>query len=201
MKGALEMKKIFGLLMCLCLIFCLVGCNEKNEEEKKIVGIDLEYYSKYGKIPECEYVIGQDVEELKGIFESKMDEEHSEDEETHDHDGFYYSLMENDEYISLHTGNTEYIYKEENEEKGISCIVTYADAYETAHGTVISKVEEAFSAFEVVREENADDGIFFMAGGEFSFLKYSFEKNDIIFVFADNALCATAIYDNTQWEI
>lgn len=195
------MKKIFGLALCLCLIFSFVGC-KKNEEEKPVnAGVDLEYYSKYGKIPECEYVLGQSVEEIKGIFESKIDEEHSEDEETHDHDGFYYALMENDDYISLHTGNTEYIYKEENEEKGISCIVTYADAYETAHGTVISKVAEAFSAFEVERKDTVSEGIFFMAGGEFSLLKYSFEKNNIVFVFADNALCATAVYDNTQWEI
>ena len=195
------MKKMLGILLCVCLAFCFVGCGEK-EETKEPTGVDLEYYSKYGQIPECEFALGKNVDELITEFESRLEDQEAEDgEETHDHDGFFYSQMEYDDRISLHTGNVEYIYKDENKEEGISCIVSYVDAYEIAHGSVISQVEESFAEFEVSRKDNVSEEIFFMAGGEFSCLKYSFEKNDIVFVFADNALCATAIYNNTQWEI
>lgn len=194
------MKRLLGIVLAVCFIFAVAGCDEK-EESKSTAGVDLEYYSRYGQIPECEFAIGQDVDELINTFESRTASEEAESGEEHDHDGFFYTPVEHEEYTALHTGTVEYIYKEESKESGISCIVSYSDAYEFPLGTVSVEIEAAFSDFDNSRSDTENAEIFFMSGGEFTCLKYTFEKNDIVFVFADNALCATAIYDNTQWEI
>lgn len=197
------MKRILGILLAACMMLTFAGCKEENDT-KKIEGVDLEYYSKYGQIPECEYALGQDVDELLSVFEASVESESTEDEEEeegHDHSEFFYTVLPNETYTSIHTGEIEYLYKEESRDKGISCIISYTDAYEFALGTVSVEVDEAFSEFEVSRYDASAGEIFFMPGGEFSCLEYSFEKNNIIFVFADNALCATAIYNNSEWDI
>lgn len=204
------MKKSLAIAMILCIIFLLSGCKEKAEPTPT-AEIDIEYYSKYGKIPECEFTVGQDIDTVLSTLEERV-EAQSEDEtdasenqdsdmHEHNHDEFFFNHTEFDEYTSIHTGDIEYFYKEENRDKGISCIVTYTTAYGFSNETVSVEIEKALTGFEVERYDTSSGDIFFMPYGEFSCLKYSFEKNDIVFIFADNALCATAIYDNTQWKI
>lgn len=201
MKGRIDLKRIASFVLCLCLLFSFAGCNKEGREELTAI-VDLENCAQQGKIPECEYKLGQSVDEMISDLEKVEETEHSEDDEEYSPHGeeISHTVMEFDDYTSIHLGETEYCYRENNKEKGISCIINYVDSYNFPIGTVTLEIKEALTKFEL--EEYDSDGLFFMPSTpNLSCLKYKFEKNDIVFVFVDNALCAAVIYKNDEWSL
>ncbi len=191
------MKKVLGSLLVFCLVFSLSACKDKQKEEVKTAVIDLEYYSKLGQMPECEYTLGYDAEKLIEYYEGEA--EKHEGEHTH---AFVFNVYEGDEYTEINTGDFTYYFREDDKEKKISCIVNYSTGYKFEAGTLITQVKNSLTKFKVEEKECDMADIFFLpAGGKCSLLTYEFKNSNITFVFIDNALSATVIYTPEEWSL
>ena len=196
-----NIKRVISLFLCAVLCLCFAGCNKKTEkEESKKAVIDLEYYAKLGQMPETEHALGSDTEALTEALENAAAAHESEEER--DHSAPLCETIDYGDYTSIYTGNIEYCYLNDKQESGISCIISYTDAYKFASGTIITEVKNGLTAFECKEYDTTGDEVFFLPGnGPCTVLKYSFEKCDIAFIFVDNALTATAVYYPDDWKI
>ncbi len=184
------MKKLLSVLLIFGLMLCLTACGE----EKKIKNentVDLEYYAHLGQIPECEYALGDDVEKAKSELNAAAD---ADPEKT-------YYLQEGKRNVLIDSGTQNYYYIKEKAADGISYIVSYETAYGFEIGAIDIEIKDAIADTEYKEEKLSEDNAFFLVGAsEGSVIRCEFEKNTILFVFQDNALCATAIYKNDDWK-
>lgn len=198
------MKKIICLLLSLGLIFTLFGCSDDNKENKNT--IDLEYYAKLGEMPEAKYSLGDKPEKIIEELSAEVTEyekNHQEDiGHNHDHDEQqpYFEVTEGKNNVLLDNGSLCYYYNKANKDKGISYIVNYDKAFGFELGTVSLEVKESLNKInfteEVLSQENAFFADYVLNG---TVLKAEFEKSTVIFVFQENELFATAIYNN-NWS-
>lgn len=183
------MKRVLSLVLAIALVFCFAGCGEK-EQEKKQGTLDIEYYAKAGQMPECNYTIGSDVETLK----SELSAAAQNDEEV------VYSITEGENNVLVENGAFSFYYKKAEQDKGIGCIVNYGKAYGIETGTVIVEVKEAIAGCEYSEEPLSEENAFFMFGvNDGTVIKCTADDNTVVFVFQENALCATAIYKGDNW--
>lgn len=188
------MKRLLALLLTSILVLTFTACkNDKNTSSGDAV--DLEYFSKLGQIPECEYNLGESVRKIKDELSAKLE---SQDENS----DFYYEVTEGENNTVIDNSTFMYYYQNEKEEDGISFIVSFSEAYGFAVGDIIIEVEEAIKNTDYKKTELTAENTFFMYGAsEGTAIICEFEKNNIMFVFVDNALCATAIYNNNDWDL
>lgn len=181
-------KRILSFLFALILAFTFTGC--ENKEEKKGNSVDIEYYARLGKMPECDYSLGADAQTVKDeIAKASEQEEH-----------IVYEVVEGKNNVLINNGAFEYYYKKANESEGITYIVNRDVAYGFETGTVILEVKEALADYDFTEEELTEENGFFMFSTENgSVLKYEFKENTVMFVFQDNSLCATALYKTKVW--
>lgn len=199
------MKKFISLFLCLCLIFVFVGCSqEKNDDDVKT--LDLEYYAELGQIPEAEYTLGADVDTIVKEQTAKMEDFLNNQEEDpnhahgHEEEMFYFERIEGEENVLLDNGNICYYYNKANKENGVSYIVNYGDAFGITLGTLITEVKEMCKDIEFKEETLNEDNAFFATQGfDGTVLSADFDGTVILFVFQENALSATAIY-NANWN-
>ncbi len=198
------MKKLFCILLSVSLICLLAACSNDEEKNKSGNTVDLEYYASLGKMPEIEYTLGTDVNKIDKELSKRFDEElasHQEDiYDTHGHETvFYYEKVEGENNVLLDNGHFCYYYKKANKDKGVSYIVNYDIAYGFQLGTVISEIKDACPKIKFTEEPLNDDNAFFadyIENG--TVLTYKFENTSVSFVFQNNELFATAIY-NENW--
>ncbi|MBR7132690.1 MAG: hypothetical protein IKD04_04075 [Clostridia bacterium] len=188
------MKKVLALLLTTLLALTFTACKgDKNTSSGDTV--DLEYFSKLGQIPECEYSLGESVTKIKDELSAKLE---SQDENS----DFYYEVTEGENNTLIDNGAFMYYYQNEKEENGISFIASYSEAYGFAVGDIIIEVEKAIESINYKKTELTEKNTFFMYGAsEGTAIICEFEENNIMFVFVDNALCATAIYNNNDWDL
>ncbi len=187
------MKKFISIILCVLLVcVCFAGCKD-NKQNETAGSIDVEYYAKLGRMPECEYSLGADAEEIK----TKAEKHFNESEEA------YYSLEEGEKSILIDTGDFKYYYEKEKKDKGISLIVNNNTAFGFELGAVSVEIENALSKFNSEKVTDLENDLFFVisASGNIEGRKYIFGDNAVIFVFSDNALIATAIYSLENWTI
>ena len=186
------MKRLVCLLLCFIFVFSFTACGKDDKKENKN-GIDIEYYAKLGQMPELNYPLGTDVEKVKNELSAAAESEEGEHS--------VYSVTEGENNVLIDNGEVCYYYKKANPEKGISYIVNYGKAYGFEIGTVSLEIKEALKEFNPVEEPLTEENAFFMFGVESgSIIKCSFDENTVLFVFNENALCATAIYVSKEWE-
>lgn len=185
------MKKIISLMLVFVFMFTFACCgNEKKEEESGT--LDIEYYAKLGQMPECNYDLGTDPEKIKSELSSLSESENA--------DNMVYNVTEGENNVLIDNGTLCYYYKKAEPEKGIGCIVNYGKAYGFEIGTVIVEVKKAISGCDYIEEPMNEENSFFMFGVENgTVLKCTAEGNNVVFVFENNALCATAIFTGTDW--
>ncbi len=199
------MKKIISLLLCFMLFLSFTACKKDKEKDKK--SIDLEFYAtELCKIPEGEYALGANVDDVikelteknKEIEENAVeDKDHS---HTHDEQQFYFEVQEGEKNVMIDNGNFCYYYNKANKANGISYIVDYDTAFGIEIGTVILEVKEMLSKTQVKEEPLSEENAFFasyVANG--TVLKAEFDGTVVLFVFQDNELLATAMY-NENWS-
>lgn len=185
------MKKLFCVLLSVFLLFSFTACGKKDKTDGS--KIDLEYYVKLGQIPESEYSIGSDVEEIKEKLKAAFDG-------TEDSDAVY-DVIEGEENVLIDGGLYNYYYKKANKSKGISYIVSYDTAYGFNIGDVIIEVRDAFKDIKFKEEALTEENSFFLPGAsEGTVLKAQISNYTVSFVFVDNALCATTLYLTNEWK-
>ncbi len=199
------MKKLSCLFLCLILIFSLSACSKESNKEDES-GVDLSYYALLGKMPEVEYALGENPDVITKELNARLKEEndnHKEDPNhahEHDEDEFYFEVVQGEKNVLLDNGHICYYYNKANKNKGISYIVNYDTAYGLSLGKVISEVKDEFSSVEFKEEPISSNNAFFadyIVDG--TVLTATFGENVVLFVFQENALFATAIY-NSNWS-
>lgn len=187
------MKRIIGLFLCLifiCTVF--VGCNGNNDKDKITSDIDVEYYAKLGKMPECQFSLGADVDEV----DEKLKEIYNDSDEA------YYDVIKGKNSVLIDGGTFMYYYEKEKKDKGVSLIVNNDTAYGFEGGTFNIEITEALSDYEYEEITDIENELFFLKSFEgVSGIKYTFGDNIVIFAFSDNALTATAIYSIENWTL
>ncbi len=185
------MKRLLSLVLAFVMIFIFAACKD-NEGKKDFNSIDIEYYANLGQMPECEYSLGESV--------SKINDELSKQFESSDIEEMVYNVSENGNRVLIDNGQFKYYYLKENEADGISYIVSFDTAFGFEIGTLIVEVKDALSDFEYKTAEISKDNVFFLFGSpDGSVITCEFEENTVMFVFENNALCATALYKTSDW--
>ena len=182
------MKNIFCVLLSVVMLMSFTACNKEDTVSKE-PAVDLEYYAKIEKIPECKYNLGFDAETLK-----KELSDYAESEEGSES---LYDEIEGEETVCVTNGSYNFYYEKDNEQDGIAYIVSYEKAFGFEIGESIVTVKDRLAGTKYTEEEINDDNAFFMfASEEGSVIKSEFEHISIMFVFVNNELSATAIYNN-----
>lgn len=185
------MKRFFSFILSFMMIFTFSACGNKNNDDNKI-SIDVEYYAKLGQIPECEYKIGDSVEKIENELET------TQLESDHDHDTL--QIVEGEKSVLIDNGSYCYYYLKEKKDKGISYIVSYNDAFGFEIGTLSFKIKEALKSFDFQEENINNENAFFMLSNTGNLLRYTFSDYTVLFIFENDALCATAFYLTKDWQ-
>lgn len=189
------MKRILSFLLIAVLMFSLAAC--QKDDDKVEAKVDIEYFAELGQIPECKYRLGQNGDDIKKELSESVSSDSSEE---HGEEGQYFEIQEGKNNVLLDNGIYNFYYKKADSAKKISYIVSYDTAYEFKTGTIIKEVIDSLGDLEYKKEKISENDLFFLIGApEGDVIKLEFEKNTVIFVFIDNALCATAIYTN-DWS-
>ena len=172
------MKKILCLILALSTVLCFASCGKKETEKKEETEkIDLEYYVKMGKIPECDYVLGTEASEIA----SNEDAEQSE--------GF--------RYICTAYNNVNYYYEKESESEKITYIVSYNGAFGFTIGATNTQITTTLAKSDLNAKEEPleeDETFFIPVNGSFTGIKYTYGEYTLCFVFNGGILCAATIY-------
>lgn len=188
------MKKIFVFVLSAVMLLSLTACGKDGNSSKKNT-VDLEYYAQLGQLPECKYKLGDSVEAVKNELSSENEAAASNDAD------YVYSVTEGEKTVRIDNGSFIYYYGKNEEDKGISYIVSLDTAYGFAIGTSVLELKEALPELEPTEESANSDNSFFIYGiSDGSVLNYTFGNKVVAFIFADNMLCATAIYDTDNWN-
>jgi len=198
------MRKFLSLILCAALSVCFVACGGNDNKNKNT--IDLEYYAKLGQMPEAEYCLGENpntvIKGLEGIMDQEIAEHEDDPTHSHGHDEqeFYFEIVQGEKNVLLDNGNICYYYNKANESKGISYIVNYDTAFGFEIGTVVLEVQNAFPDIKFTEEPLTEENAFFASyvlNG--TVLKAELEGATVVFVFQENELYATAMY-NENWN-
>lgn len=196
------MKRILALILTLTLCFCFASCKKDDKKQSKI-GMDVEYYAKAGQIPECEYHLGQNVDEmLKELEEKQKEAEEKYADQDHDHSDEIDSNLHyhNEDMGWIQTyGDNGYIYRYDpkNKSKGIIRIISSNAAYGFKTSDVSSEVRNALSSygFDAKERDLTEKEIAYYGAGEgATALEYNFGGNTVLFVFNNNALFLTTLF-------
>ena len=200
------MKKIFALLLAFALLASFVGCGGKDKKNSDTV--DLQYYAKIGQIPEVDYKLSAKCDKVEDELSDKYEAYLSNDPENspdHDHDHYaedtYFEVVDEGDYIFINGGSRYYFYKKAEKKDGISCIVTFGDAFGFKMGTFIYEIKNAMASVEFKEEEITEGMLFFdeyLSSG--TVLSAEFNDVTVMFVFLDGELYATAMYKTASWE-
>lgn len=198
------MKKFISILLVIGLMFTFCACSKDGDNKQNKV--DLEYYAKLGQMPEAKYTLGEDPDTvIDGLnkLKEKAEAEHEEDpthNHGHDEQEFFFEIVQGEKNVLLDNGNICYYFNKANEDKGISYIVNYDTAFGFPLGTVILEVKNALGDIKLTEEPLTEENAFFTSFVlDGTVLKAEFPNATIIFVFQENELFATAIY-NSNWK-
>lgn len=198
------MKKFLAFILVILVIFTFVSCKKK---ETNTATIDVEYYANLGKMPEIEFSLGDDVETVKKGLEKNYDEylESEKDNENHNHDhdstAVTFNEIEGKNNVLLNNGTTYYYYVKAKADDGIAYIVHREKSFGFELGTSIVDVKKALGDTKHNESEVTDENAFFATGLTNGTL-LEIVNGDVVtmFVFHENELYATAMYNKKVWN-
>lgn len=187
------MKKILIFTLVISVLFCFTSCSKDKDSSNKNNTVDVEYYAKLGKIPESEYSLHNDIDEIDTALTLKAEE----------NEEFVYSKISGDKSAVMETGDKSYYYLVDDKESGVLYIVSSNGGYGFESGTVSIEIKEALSEYEYTEEKVDFDApySFNLNPNDCNILKYNFGRNTVIFAFSENALASVSIYDNEKWTL
>ena len=186
------MKKLISILLSLVILFAFSACGKKSKKAKSN-SVDFEYYAKLGQISEIPYALGKNVDEIIDELTSKAEE--------NDSDEYVFNIIEGEKNVLIDNGTVLYYYSKADKEKGISYIVDFGTAFGFEIGTVSVEIKEALSDYKCTEETaTTDNAVFLYEITDGTIYKYTFDNYVVMFVFQENMLFATAIYDSNYWS-
>lgn len=200
------MKKLLAALMCLVLLFSFAACGKKDKKNNDAV--DLEYYAKVGQIPEIPYKLGTKCDKVEKELSDKYEEYLANDPENspdHDHDHYaedtYFEIVDEGDYFFINGGSCYYFYQKNEKNDGISCIVTFGDAFGFKMSTFIYEIKNAMPSVEFKEEDITEGMLFFDENlSDGTVLYTEFNGVTVMFVFLEGELYATAMYKTDSWK-
>ena len=207
------MKKILCIVLSLVLFFSLCACakdkDKSTDSDKYVHSVDIAYYASLGKIPELEFALGANPEDIMNA--SKNDEESHEDssseEEGHVHKAPDITKMEGELSVVLNDGSFLYLYEKKKSDKGISAIVCLEKGYDLEIGSynvTEDLVKKALSKHTPTISKPNQDDLFFLpdVGDDATSLDYIFNgKYKIQFIFINGTFSAIILSDIQNWTI
>lgn len=181
------MKKITALLLCLAVALLFCGCSKSDKKENGDT-VDLEYYVKLGRMPECEFSLGTGADEVLKKYEETMKTEDGEE---------LYSTYKQGNRTCISTEDLLFFYDTADKEKKINYIVSYGGAYGFEPNCILEQITNELKKGDLNAPEtelSEEETFFFPVSGGFTGLKYSFGENTACFVIDNNMLCACALY-------
>lgn len=169
------MKKLTAIVLCLCVLIFAAGCGDENAKTSH--GVDIAYFADMGAMPESELKLGD------GMPEQKEDSE----------DYFFYDDGDKS-YAS--TGEFNYYYDISEKEPKIAAIAGFNTCFGFENGSISIEITEALDSQGIEYKERVagENEVFFLPPVEGrSVIECKSLKHNLIFVFEDNALCATFI--------
>lgn len=200
------MKKLFAILLTFALLVSFAGCGDKTKKNND--DVDLQYYAKIGQIPEVEYKLSAKCDKVEKELSDKYEEYLANDPENspdHDHDHYaedtYFEIVDEGDYIFINGGSRFYFYQKNEKKDGISCIVTFGDAFGFKMGTFIYEIKNAMPSIEF-KEETITEGMLFFDEylSDGTVLSTEFDGVTVMFVFLNGELYATAMYKTDSWK-
>lgn len=193
------MKKLTAIFLGLIMMFCFVGCKEKEGNNSSGYEIDINYYMGVGQISEAKYGLGFNPDDIEKEAEAQNG--------GHNHEGdgnegviSYNNFSGNEAYI---LDGFYYCYKTGKESKGIACIISTDAVYGFTAG-LTSKYEVNSVISPLNPESTVADK------EEFFYLPFAMEniekltiknKNNILsFYFENDILIAASLYNSENWE-
>lgn len=187
------MKKILSFLLILTVAFSFSACGKKkdNAAENKV---DLEYYAELGQMPECDYKLGADPDEIAEKLTAAESSAEASGEE------YPFALTEGEKTVRIDNGDFVYYYEKAKKDKGISYIIATTKGYGFESGTSILEIKNALPELKYTEEDVTDANSFFLMGAiDGTVLKYTFKNRVVSFFFSENELTAVTLYDTDNW--
>lgn len=188
------MKRLICILTALLLMLTFCSCADRSTSSDGD-SIDVEYYARLGKIPECEYKIGDSVAVIKEKYGTEQAS--ASDDSQHNHGSF--EIVEGEQTVLLDCGSYAYYYYKLKEADGISYIVSFDTAFGFDIGDTMPDVKSAIGNLNPTQESMTADNAFFMPQISGDILKCSVGDYTVLFAFENDALCATALYLTADW--
>ena len=191
------MKKFLSLILCFVFVLSLSACGAKSGKIND--GVDIKHYAKLGQIKDVEYKLGGDVDEAKQkLSEKYLSFANGEGELSEENEAFYVDF-ESGDYTIMTDGVVSCCYLTDKKDEGITHVIKNGDAYGFEIGALSTQVRDTMSksGYNATIRDAQKSELFFVPGSanmNMTVLEYAFDENKVLFVFQDNALCATVIY-------
>lgn len=195
------MKKTVCVFLAVLFCISLTACGKKEKE--KTPEVDLQYYASNGMIPEIPCKLGTGIDTLKQQLNEPAPSETDRDDPAED-DGEkmpFYQETEGEKTLWIDNGEWFFCFEKENTDKGILYIANLSTAFGMEPGSIISEVKAKLDPLSV-KERDAKEGEFYVPYGDAArtVLEYQSSGRTILFVFEENALVATILYDTNLWN-
>lgn len=185
------MKRVTAVVLCLAVCVLFTGCGKKGPDST-VGSTAVAKYIENGSIPECKFSLGADRDEVLSGVKEALNETGYVGEEGEDMPE--YTEYETESYYVISTEEFNYYFGLDDGK--LKCIAAFGDSYGFSHGAVITEVRDSMEKNGHTASEGTvlpQDAFFLYGNAERTKLEYTFGSNTAMFVFEDNALCATAL--------
>ena len=216
------MKRIFCLLIALCMCVSFCSCKKAEPETDTYSGgsdhsVDVAKLASAGRIPEVEFMLGDSVEAVKdalfqisaGMTHEKFCENMREagyEPDGSEYDGYVTETAVEDHTIMASLYNEDNassvycMYSPSKESSGISAIAVVGEVYGFDGNTVIEYVKNAMGL--EFKESKADSDFYFLPKGDDDAVCLTYElgvhKLELYFSHY-NTFVAAVLYDTNIW--
>ncbi len=207
------MKKIVSLILCVVIFLSVTACvkedksrptSSKSMPTSSTVAVDIVKQASKGIIDGCEFGIGTNPETIKEAYHYGDEEYWGTNEDAsskHNIDAVELDIREGDP-VRMTTGDTKYYYHVADQDKGISFIAYFYDAYSLRLGISDTQtVKDAVKAKPVFDGFANEEDLFFFFGEptDVYALTYKFDDMELSFYFMDGKLSATTLKKVSVW--
>lgn len=210
------MKKTVSIILSVILLFTLVGCSNKEKENKIEHSVNVSNLAREGRIPEVEFVLGDPIDGVKdALFQLGANMSHDDFVKNMQEAGYTADGSEYSSYMNIIESNGRTIlsasyndsdavycmYNTENKEAGIAAIAVIGSAYGYDGNTVVDYVKNSIDEKFTEGEAKSDLSFLPKASDGATLISYEMGAYKLEFYFSSyNTLAATVLYNMETWK-